>query len=110
MSTMRVLSLQISLTLVSHPAFPEIYRFLSASIQFFDALQLYETVFGRIPLSLLDERWVAQNISLHSRSVYDALKRAMDIVAAIILGAISLIFYPLSYLGYQAARWRADFL
>ncbi len=75
-------------------AFPDVSSFLSAGIRFFDALQLYETVFGRIPLSLLDERWLAQHISLNSRSIYDKLKRAMDIVAAIVFGSISLIFYP----------------
>ncbi len=75
-------------------AFPEIYRFLSAGIRFFDALQLYETVFGRIPLSLLNERWLAQNVSLNSRSVYGVLKRVFDIVAGLVLGIFSLIFYP----------------
>jgi lipopolysaccharide/colanic/teichoic acid biosynthesis glycosyltransferase len=75
-------------------AFPEIYRFLSAGIQFFDALQLYETVFGRIPLSLLNERWLAQNVSLNSRSIYGVLKRVFDMVAGLVLGIFSLIFYP----------------
>ncbi len=75
-------------------AFPEIYDFLASGIRFFDALSLYETVFGRIPLSLLNERWLAQNVSLYSRTLYDSLKRVMDIVAAVTLGSISLIFYP----------------
>jgi exopolysaccharide biosynthesis polyprenyl glycosylphosphotransferase len=76
-------------------AFPQIYNFLSAGIRFFDALGLYETVFGRIPLSLLDERWLAQNVSVYSRSWYDVFKRAMDILAAIILGVVSLLLYPI---------------
>jgi exopolysaccharide biosynthesis polyprenyl glycosylphosphotransferase len=75
-------------------AFPEIYSFLSAGIRFFDALSLYETVFGRIPLSILDERWLAQNVSLYSRTLYDTLKRAMDIIVAGLGGLVSLIFYP----------------
>lgn len=75
-------------------AFPEISSFLASGIRFFDALSLYETVFGRIPLSLLNERWLAQNISLYSRTIYDTLKRAMDIVVAIMLGIVSLFFYP----------------
>ena len=78
---------------VAH-AFPGASNFLASGVRFFDALELYETVFGRIPLSLLNERWLAQNVSLHSRTVYDVLKRAFDIIAGLLLGTISLIFYP----------------
>lgn len=75
-------------------ALPTTSTLLASGIRFFDALGLYETVFGRIPLSILDERWIAQNISLNSNSVYYTLKRAMDIVGALVLGIISLILYP----------------
>jgi lipopolysaccharide/colanic/teichoic acid biosynthesis glycosyltransferase len=75
-------------------AFPEISGLLASGIGFFDALQLYETVFGRIPLSLLDERWFAQNISLGSYSIYDALKRGLDIIGSLVLGVCSLVLYP----------------
>lgn len=75
-------------------AFPEIYYFLAAGIRFFDALDLYETVFGRIPLSRLDDRWVAENVSSYSRTMYDTLKRGTDVLLAIVGGVISLIAYP----------------
>ncbi len=75
-------------------AFPELYNYLVRGIRFIDALTLYEEVFGRVALSVIDDRWIARNISLYSHTLYDSLKRAMDIVAAIILGTISLVCYP----------------
>jgi lipopolysaccharide/colanic/teichoic acid biosynthesis glycosyltransferase len=75
-------------------AFPHMYNLLSAGVRFFDALNIYEDIFGRIPLSRLDSAWLARNISGHEHVFYDVLKRAMDIAAALVAGAITLIFYP----------------
>jgi lipopolysaccharide/colanic/teichoic acid biosynthesis glycosyltransferase len=57
---------------------------------------MYESLFDRIPLSMVGERWLIENSStvLGSRRVYDILKRIMDIVLAGIAGVISLIVYP----------------
>ena len=55
---------------------------------------MYEDVFGRVPLSLIDSAWLARNVSRSAHVLYDPLKRAIDIVCGFILGVISLIFYP----------------
>ncbi len=57
-----------------------------------DAAELYEEMFDRVPLSLLKYEWVLKRVS--TSRLYDAMKRAMDIMGAIIIGMISLIFYP----------------
>ena len=75
-------------------AFPHMYNLLSSGVRFVDALDVYEDIFGRIPLSRLDTAWLARNVSQQAAVVYDVLKRAMDISAAIVLGTISLVFYP----------------
>ena len=80
-------------TAVSH-AFPELYNFLSSGIRFFDVLNLYEQVFERIPLSNLDERWIARNISRYSHTWYDSLKRGMDIALAGLGVLLTLVVYP----------------
>ena len=74
--------------------FPDMYNLLLAGVRFFDAMALYEQVFGRIPLSILDDRWIGRNISRYSHTLYDPLKRIMDMAAALVLGTISLVFYP----------------
>lgn len=75
-------------------AFPHMYNLLSAGVRFFDALSIYEELFGRIPLSRLDTAWLARNVSRHTHIFYDVLKRTMDIAAALVVGVVSLAFYP----------------
>lgn len=57
-----------------------------------NAVDLYQEVFEREPLSLINYEWVLGNIGV-SR-VYDVLKRAIDVVASGIMGVVSLIVYP----------------
>ncbi|MBU6231959.1 sugar transferase [Patescibacteria group bacterium] len=76
---------------------PQLYSLIFSGVQVIDAGVLYEAVFGRVPLSLLGERWLVENSgsALGSRRVYDALKRAMDIAVAAVLGIVSLVIYPI---------------
>lgn len=57
-----------------------------------EAADLYEEVFDRVPLSLIEYEWILRTIS--ASRVYDLFKRLMDVCGAITLGAISLVFYP----------------
>lgn len=75
-------------------AFPQVYNLITRGVRFVDALPVYEELFGRIPLSVLNERWLARNISLYSQTYYDAFKRLLDIAVAIPALAVSLVFYP----------------
>lgn len=75
-------------------AFSHAYTLLSVGVRFFDAATLYEDAFGRIPLSVIDDRWIVRNISGSAHALYDPIKRLMDIVVAAVGGVLSLIFYP----------------
>lgn len=57
-----------------------------------EAADLYQEVFDRVPLSLIDYEWVLRNVT--SSRVYDLVKRLMDILGALVIGAVSLIAYP----------------
>ena len=61
---------------------------------FIDVRKLYEEVFEKLPLSLIDERWILRYIPLTTHTFYAITKRTLDIVGAITIGAVSLIFYP----------------
>ena len=74
--------------------FGDISSYIAAGVRFFDATGLYESMFGRISLHRVDNRWVARHVSRYGHTLYDPLKRAMDIAAALVLGAASLAFYP----------------
>lgn len=74
--------------------FSEFYNYLSRGVRFLDATTLYEEVFGRVPLSIIDNRWLARNASRYAHTLYDPVKRLMDIVLGAVGGTLSLFLYP----------------
>lgn len=72
----------------------DFYSMLFSGTRFVKVESLYEDLFGRVPLSLISERWFLEHVSIHPKPVYDLLKRVVDIVVALVGGIISLVFYP----------------
>jgi lipopolysaccharide/colanic/teichoic acid biosynthesis glycosyltransferase len=57
-----------------------------------DAAEIYQEMFSRVPLTLINYEWILSNLS--ASRFYDALKRPIDVIAAIAVGVVSLVFYP----------------
>lgn len=74
--------------------FSKLYNSTLGDVRFFDSATLYEEVFGRIPLSVMDEAWLAQNVSRYANTLYDGLKRFTDICIAIPVGIVALALFP----------------
>ncbi len=70
------------------PILPELYELLFTKVRFIDLYALYEDVFDRVPISLLQYGWFIENVSQSPHAFYDILKRGMDIV----LGFLIMIF------------------
>lgn len=73
---------------------PLLYNLIFSNVRFLDMHKVYEEVFDRIPLSLIGYNWFLENISFSPHTMYDSLKRVMDIAIGGILGTISLVVYP----------------
>jgi len=71
----------------------DLYRALFRGVQFVSVQDLYEEIFGRIHLSLVNERWFLERVSARPSFLYDLFKRLMDLIIGLILGLISLIVY-----------------
>jgi exopolysaccharide biosynthesis polyprenyl glycosylphosphotransferase len=84
-------------------AMPFLYSLIFYGVQVIDAGKLYESIFDRIPLSMVGERWLVEHsgTALGSRRTYDVFKRMMDIVVAGIVGIISLVVYPFVYIAIR---------
>lgn len=78
----------------AEPILSVLYNLIFSKVIFIDMYKLYESVFDRIPLSLIEYSWFLENISLRPKHGYDFLKRIMDIILAIPTALISLILYP----------------
>lgn len=73
---------------------PSLYNLIFSNVRFLDMYKVYEEVFDRIPLSLVGYNWFLENISFSPHSMYDTLKRMMDVAIAGGLGTLSLLLYP----------------
>ena len=59
-----------------------------------DFPRFYEMVEGKVPVSLINETWFLENLISARRPKYDAAKRLLDLVLALILGAIAIVLLP----------------
>lgn len=83
-------------------ASPYLYSLIFSGVQIIDASKLYETVFDRIPLSLISEKWFVEYASASAGPrAFDILKRSFDMVFAVFVGVISLVIYPFVYVAIK---------
>ncbi|KKT75377.1 MAG: sugar transferase [Parcubacteria group bacterium GW2011_GWB1_44_7] len=80
---------------------PHLYNLIFSKVRFIDTHKIYEDIFDRVPLSLLQYTWFLENISLSPKFTFDFLKRLMDIAFASVLVLISLLFYPFVWLAIK---------
>lgn len=68
--------------------------FLHFAFTFLDFNRLYEDTFDRVPVGSLQYEWFITNISQSKSSLYDAVKRAIDIVGALTLLVPAALLFP----------------
>lgn len=66
-----------------------------------DFTDLYEEVFDRIPLSLLDQSWFLEHVTERDPLWYTVPKRAIDIVGGIAMGLVTLIVLPFVWIALR---------
>ncbi len=83
------------------PLLPDLYSLIFSDITFVHFSDLYADIFGRIPVSLVQDAWFLENISSAPHLLYDFLKRAMDISLSFVLGIVSLVVYPFVFVAVK---------
>jgi exopolysaccharide biosynthesis polyprenyl glycosylphosphotransferase len=73
---------------------PTLYNLIFSGVRFIDMHKVYEDIFDRIPLSLVQYGWFLENISITRKFTYEFLKRLMDILIALPLFVLSLVLLP----------------
>ena len=86
------------------PVLSFLYTIFFSPIRFVSFHALYEEIFGRIPLSLLEQKWFLEKVSVRGTTTYDALKRVMDILCALPLLIVPLVMMPC----IKLAMWYED--
>ncbi len=78
-------------------ALPAIYGLTFEHTQYhlLEISQVYEEVFDRVPLSLLQTKWFVENVSAKTDIFYAFSKRFIDIFGALVLGLITVVLAPI---------------
>ncbi len=78
------------------PLLPKLYElaFVRPGYPFLDFHEVYEEVFDRVPLSLLEYDWFLKNLSGNGEAFYLAAKRVIDIVGGLAMGLVAVIATP----------------
>lgn len=81
-----------------NPVLPHLYNLIFSKVSFIDMHKLYESVFDRVPLSLLKYNWFLENISTSPRATHDALKRIMDVCISLPLLVVPILTFPFAFI------------
>ena len=73
----------------------QMYALLPSGVQVVDFASFYERLFQKIPVSLITELWFLEHIVEVKKPFFSMLKRFVDIVLGICIGAITLLLTPL---------------
>ena len=80
---------------------PNLYNLMFSGVRFIDMHKVYEDIFDRVPLSLVEYSWFLENISVTRKFTYEFLKRAMDIVITLPLLVLSVFLLPFVWLAVK---------
>lgn len=69
-----------------------LYGYRNSGREFASTIDFYEKIIQKIPLFALSEIWFLENAN-EQKALYDFLKRVLDIVLAILAGAVFLILF-----------------
>lgn len=73
---------------------PSLYNLIFSGVRFIDMHKVYEDIFDRVPLSLVQYSWFLENISVTRKFTYEFLKRIMDIIITAPLLLASIVLLP----------------
>jgi lipopolysaccharide/colanic/teichoic acid biosynthesis glycosyltransferase len=78
---------------------PHLYKPIFSNVKFIDARELYENIFERVPLSVLNDPQFIEILTAKTTSPwYEASKRLIDIAGALVMGVCTVIVAPLLWL------------
>ncbi len=75
--------------------------FSNQGMRFIDLQTMYESIFDRVPVSLLQYDWFLAYASRSAHPLYDISKRVFDIVGAVICGVGLLVLLPFVWLAIK---------
>lgn len=75
--------------------------FVNRSYQVADLYEIYEEVFDRVPLSLLQYEWFLQNMTGSSSRFYELAKRLIDFAGGLVMAAVTIVITPFVWIAMR---------
>lgn len=75
--------------------------FVRTDLTLIDAMRLYETIFRRVPISMLEDTWFIEHITRTSYLVHRMFQRSMDLVVGIVVGLVWFVATPFVWLAIR---------
>ncbi len=72
-----------------------LFSCLPLKINYISLPNFYETIMGKIPLESINQMWFLENLTRGKQKFFNAIKRAYDLILALIILIIALPFFPL---------------
>lgn len=82
---------------------PVLYNllFVRHDLVIMDAMRLYETIFRRVPVSMLEEAWFIEHITRSARTVQNVVHRTIDLAMGCIVAVVWLTALPFVWLAIR---------
>ncbi len=77
------------------------YKASKRNVQFINLATAYEEILKKVPLEAVNQLWFLENISRGQKRLYEFLKRASDLILAVVGGTVLLILFPFVALGIK---------
>jgi len=71
-----------------------LYSTIASGIRFIDAAMFYERILGKIPVALISKAWFLENIAETEKTFFEFMKRGVDMLFSLVIGACALIVLP----------------
>lgn len=71
-----------------------LFELLPLNIKYMSLSNFYENITGKVPVDVINQMWFLENLNIGEKRGFEMLKRASDLSLAILLLAISIIFWP----------------
>ena len=81
---------------------PHLHKPIFSNVQFIDARDLYEEIFERMPLSVLEDGASLERFTIPGNTFsYTLLKRLIDIIGGIVMGVLTLLLTPIVWIAMR---------
>ena len=72
-----------------------LFECLHLKISFMNLVNFYENLTGKVPIEAIGKMWFLENLNEGGQNAADIFKRMADLIGALIIFAITIIFWPL---------------